>query len=43
MELLTLPAGVLYELHNIAMMRVEAESKEHRIAGEHLEDDMTGG
>ena len=43
LELMSLPAGVLYELHNIATKRIEEESKSHKIAGEHLEDEITGG
>lgn len=40
---MTLPAGVLYELHNIAVERANKEKETHKISGEHFEDDMSGG
>lgn len=40
---MSLPAGVLYEIHNIAVERSEKEKETHQISSEHIEDDMTGG
>ena len=41
LELMSLPAGVWYEIHNIAMKR--QQEKTEQIAAEHLEDEIAGG